>query len=79
MGRMERIPPKNKILVVDDEPDVVELIRPGLINVGYTVVYAKNGPQALEEVSLDQPDPISDSFGNENGGGSNFGFGDRGG
>ena len=55
---MERIPPKNKILVVDDEPDVVELIRPGLINVGYTVVYAKNGPQALEEVSLDQPDLV---------------------
>jgi two-component system, OmpR family, alkaline phosphatase synthesis response regulator PhoP len=40
-----------KVLVVDDEPDILELIRYNLRNEGYEVVTARNGKEALEKIS----------------------------
>ncbi len=38
---------KKKILVVDDEPDIVELIQARLVRAGYDVICAYNGAEAL--------------------------------
>ena len=45
-----------KILVVDDDPDFVEIMRTILEAKGYTVVTAANGDQALCQVKAEQPD-----------------------
>jgi two-component system KDP operon response regulator KdpE len=45
-----------KILVVDDEPRVVQLVRAVLEAVGYEVVAAVTGQSAIEMVALEQPD-----------------------
>jgi two-component system, OmpR family, alkaline phosphatase synthesis response regulator PhoP len=45
-----------KILVVDDEANIVELARLYLKNEGYDVVAAGNGLAALDRVRQDQPD-----------------------
>jgi two-component system KDP operon response regulator KdpE len=45
-----------KILVVDDEPRVVQLVRAVLGSVGYEVVAAITGESAIEMVALEQPD-----------------------
>jgi two-component system, OmpR family, alkaline phosphatase synthesis response regulator PhoP len=45
-----------KILVVDDEANIVELARLYLKNEGYEVVSAGNGLAALDRVRQDQPD-----------------------
>ena len=37
-----------KILLVDDEPDILEIISYSLENEGYSVYKAKNGIQAIE-------------------------------
>jgi two-component system KDP operon response regulator KdpE len=47
-----------KILVVDDEPRVVQLVRNVLEAVGYGVVAAMNGETAIEAVALEQPDLV---------------------
>jgi CheY-like chemotaxis protein len=47
-----------KILVCDDEKDVVELVSFLLEKDGYNVVTAKNGREALEVVAKDIPDLI---------------------
>ncbi len=47
-----------KILVCDDEKDVVELISFLLEKDGYAVVTAKNGREALEVVAKEIPDLI---------------------
>ena len=47
---------KNRILVVDDEPKMVRLIREVMCACGYDVVTASNGEQAIEMVALEQPD-----------------------
>ena len=38
---------QQKILVVDDEPDIVELIAFNLESEGYAVITATTGPEAL--------------------------------
>jgi CheY-like chemotaxis protein len=45
-----------KILVVDDDPDFVEIMRTILEAKGYTVVTAANGEQALCQVRAERPD-----------------------
>jgi two-component system KDP operon response regulator KdpE len=45
-----------KILVVDDEPRVVQLVRAVLEAVGHEVVAAVTGESAIETVALEQPD-----------------------
>jgi CheY-like chemotaxis protein len=45
-----------KILVVDDDPDFVEIMRTILESHGYNVITASNGQQALARVKADHPD-----------------------
>jgi putative two-component system response regulator len=47
-----------KILVVDDEPSIVDLLTRFLRREGYDVVTATNGREALECVQQEQPDLI---------------------
>ena len=47
-----------KILIVDDEPDAVELIRFNLSAAGYEVVTAEDGEQALKRARASVPDLI---------------------
>ncbi|MBS4025351.1 MAG: response regulator transcription factor [Clostridia bacterium] len=47
-----------KILMVDDEPSIVELISFNLTQAGYQVVTAKTGPEALEKAAKINPDLI---------------------
>ena len=47
-----------KILVVDDENDVRELIKAGLDRTGYTTLTAASGAQALSICKTDKPDLI---------------------
>jgi two-component system phosphate regulon response regulator PhoB len=46
---------KQKILVVDDEPDAVELIEFNLKQAGYDVVSAADGAEALKKARAAQP------------------------
>jgi DNA-binding response OmpR family regulator len=47
-----------KILVVDDEPEIVELISLYLLREGYEVIRANNGLQVFELVQQHRPDLI---------------------
>jgi putative two-component system response regulator len=47
-----------KILVVDDEPSIVDVLTRFLTREGYGVVTAANGLEALERVQMDAPDLI---------------------
>ena len=42
-------PEHTKILLVDDEPDILEILKYNLTNEGYEVVTAKDGDEALEK------------------------------
>jgi two-component system alkaline phosphatase synthesis response regulator PhoP len=46
---MEKIP---KILVVDDDPDIVEILRYNLSLAGYDVKSAINGKEAIKKAKL---------------------------
>lgn len=47
---------KSKILVVDDEPDAVELVTFNLRNAGYEVITAEDGEAALKKARNASPD-----------------------
>ncbi len=47
-----------KILVVDDEPDTVEMIKTALETASYQVVAAYNGQQGIEKARKEKPDAI---------------------
>ena len=47
-----------KILVVDDEPDVVEMIKTALESAAYQVVTAFNGQEGIEKAQKEKPDAI---------------------
>ncbi|MDB6022324.1 MAG: OmpR [Pedosphaera sp.] len=47
-----------KILVVDDEPDIVELVAFNLKAEGYEVITAATGPEALDQARAILPDLI---------------------
>ena len=49
---------KSRILVVDDEPDTVELIAFNLKNAGYQVVSAADGAEALRKARSTEPQLI---------------------
>jgi len=49
---------KPLILIVDDEPSIVELIRFHLEKQGYAVISAGDGPTALDLVNTRQPDLV---------------------
>jgi len=44
------------ILVVDDDPNILELVSIQLMSAGYTVIKASNGYEALEKLSEELPD-----------------------
>jgi len=47
-----------KILLADDDPDIVEVISMLLEDEGYELVVAKDGAEALEKIKLENPDLI---------------------
>ncbi len=47
-----------KILIADDEPDILEIIQYNLRNEGYEVITAKNGNEAIDMAKKFQPDLI---------------------
>ncbi len=49
---------KQKILIVDDEPDILELIEYNLKKEGYQVYLANNGQEAVAEAKRSLPDLI---------------------
>jgi two-component system, OmpR family, response regulator len=50
--------PRTRLLVVDDEPDIVELLSASLKYHGYEVAAATSGRQAMEEARRFRPDLI---------------------
>lgn len=52
------MPEERKILVVDDEPRMVQLISMNLKLEGFTVITASGGYQALEKVTRELPDLV---------------------
>jgi signal transduction histidine kinase/CheY-like chemotaxis protein len=46
------------LLVVDDDPDVRELLTQGLVSAGYRVQSAEGGAEALEAMSQDPPSAV---------------------
>ncbi len=59
-----------KVLVVDDEPDLVRYLEHVLHRLGYETARAENGSEAIERAALDPPDlilldvmmPVMDGF-----------------
>ncbi|MBI5026726.1 MAG: response regulator [Nitrospirae bacterium] len=47
-----------RILVVDDEPDLVELVKYNLTKEGYSVEYAESGDKALKKIRAENYDLI---------------------
>ncbi len=52
------MPEKNKVLVVDDEPRVVQLVSMNLKLEGFDVISAADGYEALEKVTKGMPDIV---------------------
>ncbi len=50
--------PVKKILIADDEPDILEILKFNLEKEGYLVTTAKNGVEAIEKAKLIHPDLI---------------------
>ena len=49
---------KPRILVVDDEPDIIELVEFNLKQAGYAVITAEDGAEALKKARTQTPDLI---------------------
>jgi len=47
-----------KVLIADDEPDILEILRYNLLEQGYDVVTAKDGDEALEKARRTMPDLV---------------------
>jgi len=50
--------PQKKILIVDDEPDILEFLQYNLKKEGYKVVTAPDGSEAIKIAELEKPDLI---------------------
>jgi two-component system, OmpR family, alkaline phosphatase synthesis response regulator PhoP len=55
---MDEIMTKEKILVVDDEEDILELVRYNLTREGYKVISAASGEEGLMSAKAENPDLI---------------------
>ncbi|MEO6038684.1 MAG: response regulator transcription factor [Saprospiraceae bacterium] len=55
---MKDNPPAKKILIVDDEPDILEFLQYNLRKEGYDVVTATDGKQAIEVAERERPQLI---------------------
>jgi CheY-like chemotaxis protein len=51
--------PKKKVLVVDDEPDVVTYLETVLNDNGYATISAVNGKEAMDKVLAEKPDLVT--------------------
>ena len=49
---------KTTILIVDDEPDIIEILKFNLEKEGYAVVTASNGQEGIQKAEESQPDLI---------------------
>jgi two-component system KDP operon response regulator KdpE len=49
---------KPRVLVVDDEPQILRFLRPSLSAAGYDVIEARDGAEALKHAAADAPDVI---------------------
>ena len=49
---------RKRILIADDEPDILEILEYNLSAEGYTVIRAKDGDEALEKARKEKPDMI---------------------
>ncbi len=49
---------RSKILVVDDEPDIFEIVRANLEGAGYDVVGASDGTEGLRKIRTENPDLV---------------------
>ena len=47
-----------KVLIADDEPDILEILKYNLVNEGYHVITAKDGDEAVEKARIFLPDLI---------------------
>jgi two-component system, OmpR family, alkaline phosphatase synthesis response regulator PhoP len=47
-----------KVLIADDEPDILEILKYNLTKEGYEVTTAKDGDEALEKAKLIQPEMV---------------------
>jgi two-component system alkaline phosphatase synthesis response regulator PhoP len=47
-----------KVLIADDEPDIIEILKYNLEKEGYVVITAKDGDEALVKAKLTQPELI---------------------
>ncbi|HUQ97129.1 MAG TPA: response regulator, partial [Chitinophagaceae bacterium] len=47
-----------KILIADDEPDIVEILKYNLVREGYQVTTASNGDEAVERAKETSPDLV---------------------
>lgn len=47
-----------KILIADDEPDILEILKYNLVKEGYEVITAKDGDEAIAKAKQTQPDLI---------------------
>ncbi len=47
-----------KVLIADDEPDILEILKYNLVNEGYQVITAKDGDEAVEKARIFLPDLI---------------------
>ena len=50
---------QHKILVVDDEPDVVSYLSTFLEDEGFAVVSAQDGPEGIDKARAERPDLIT--------------------
>ncbi|MCU7547477.1 response regulator transcription factor [Chitinophagaceae bacterium LB-8] len=47
-----------KVLIADDEPDILEILKYNLVKEGYDVTTAKDGDEALEKAKQTQPEMV---------------------
>jgi DNA-binding response OmpR family regulator len=57
-ARPTTMPPMPRILVVDDEPKIVRLVRDYLEHGGFDVLVARDGPEALMRARTERPDLV---------------------
>lgn len=50
--------PAHTILIIDDDPDFMELTRARLEATGYRILTAENGPEGIRKAKADKPDAI---------------------
>ncbi len=58
LGSIPPFPMKQKILIVDDEPDALELIKVNLVAAGFAVLTAEDGNQAIKKARAVLPNLI---------------------